>query len=109
MIEHQIHEIADRIHQADAVLVGAGSGLSSAAGYNHYHNDEMFQKNFGDFEDAYGIQNLFQGFYYLYSKSVVARCSFMFLSIKTLFTAASGKTSGRTIRILYGSFITKSC
>ena len=68
MMESQIHEIADLIHQADAVLVGAGSGLSSAAGYNHYHHDEMFQENFGDFEDAYGIQNLFQGFYYLYSK-----------------------------------------
>lgn len=29
--------VAELIRQADAVLVGAGSGLSSAAGYNHYH------------------------------------------------------------------------
>lgn len=28
--------VAELIRQADAVLVGAGSGLSSAAGYNHY-------------------------------------------------------------------------
>ncbi len=68
MSKNPIQTIADLIRQADAVLVGAGSGLSSAAGYNHYHNDQNFQTHFGDFEDAYGIQNLFQGFYYLYSK-----------------------------------------
>lgn len=68
MTGNQIQTVVGLIHQADAVLVGAGSGLSSAAGYNHYHNDRNFQTHFGDFEDAYGIQNLFQGFYYLYSK-----------------------------------------
>ena len=68
MNENPICTIADLIRQADAVLVGAGSGLSSAAGYNHYHNDQNYQTHFGDFEDTYGIQNLFQGLYYLYSK-----------------------------------------
>ena len=32
-----IKNVAELIRQADAVLVGAGSGMSSAAGYNHYH------------------------------------------------------------------------
>lgn len=59
---------AELIRNVDAVLVGAGSGLSSAAGYNHYHHNTVFQKNFHDFEEAYGIQSLFQGFYYIYSK-----------------------------------------
>lgn len=68
MNESPNQTVADLIQRADAVLVGAGSGLSSAAGYNHYHNNQNFQTHFGDFEDAYGIQNLFQGFYYLYSK-----------------------------------------
>lgn len=68
MNENPICTVVDLIRQADAVLVGAGSGLSSAAGYNHYHNDQNFQMHFSDFEDAYSIQNLFQGFYYLYSK-----------------------------------------
>ena len=44
--------------RADAVLVGAGSGMSSAAGYNHYHCNEMFKKYFKDFEQTYGIRNL---------------------------------------------------
>lgn len=60
--------VAELIRQADAVLVGAGSGLSSAAGYNHYHRNAMFEAHFHDFEETYGIQSLFQGFYYVYSK-----------------------------------------
>lgn len=63
-----IRLIAELIQQADAVLVGVGSGLSSAAGYNHYHNNAVFQTHFHDFQETYGIQNLFQGFYYIYSK-----------------------------------------
>lgn len=68
MTENQIQTVADLMRQAEAILVGAGSGLSSAAGYNHYHHNQIFQTHFGDFENAYGIQNVFQGFYYLYSK-----------------------------------------
>lgn len=32
-----LQELAERIDQADAVVIGGGSGLSSAAGYDHYH------------------------------------------------------------------------
>ena len=35
--EEQVSFLAEKIRQADAVLIGGGSGLSSAAGYNHYH------------------------------------------------------------------------
>lgn len=68
MSEESIRTIAELIRHADAVLVGAGSGLSSAAGYNHYHRNAVFEANFHDFEEAYGIQSLFHGFYYIYSK-----------------------------------------
>lgn len=61
----QMHKL---LRQSDAVLVGAGSGMSSAAGYSHYHGNEIFETQFHDFEEAYGIRNLFQGFYYVYSK-----------------------------------------
>ena len=68
MSEESIRTTAELIRHADAVLVGAGSGLSSAAGYNHYHRNAVFEANFHDFEEAYGIQSLFHGFYYIYSK-----------------------------------------
>ena len=62
MNQDKIKNVAELIRQADAVLVGAGSGLSSAAGYNHYHYNEIFKKYFKDFEQTYGIRNLFQEF-----------------------------------------------
>ena len=68
MNQDKVKIVAELIQQADAVIVGAGSGMSSAAGYNHYHYNEMFKKHFNDFEQTYGIRNLFQGFYYVYSK-----------------------------------------
>ena len=68
MSEESIRTTAELIRHADAVLVGAGSGLSSAAGYNQYHRNAVFEANFHDFEEAYGIQSLFHGFYYIYSK-----------------------------------------
>ena len=68
MKEEYVERLTALIKQADAVLVGAGSGLSSAAGYNHYHHNAVFETHFHDFEEVYGIKNLFQGFYYVYSK-----------------------------------------
>lgn len=66
-LREQVKYAAEKIQRADAVLIGGGSGLSSAAGYNHYHHNDIFTQYFKDFEDTYGIQNLFQGFYYVYS------------------------------------------
>ena len=61
MRAESIRTTTELLRQADAVLVGAGSGLSSAAGYNHYHHNTVFEENFHDFEKAYGIQVFFRG------------------------------------------------
>ena len=37
MTEQILDHLAEKIEIADAILIGAGSGLSSAAGYDHYH------------------------------------------------------------------------
>ena len=39
-----LQELAERIDQADAVVIGGGSGLSSAAGYDHYHSGNLLPK-----------------------------------------------------------------
>lgn len=65
--EEKLPEIQGLLDEADAILVGVGSGMSSAAGYNHYHYNEVFREYFSDFEEAYGIRNMFRGFYYVYS------------------------------------------
>lgn len=46
--------------QADAVLVGAGSGLSSAAGYNHYHWTPAIESYLQEFKNTTNLHHLLQ-------------------------------------------------
>ena len=62
--QNNIDIILQKIEEADAVVVGGASGMSAAAGYNWYVDDENFQKYFGAFAKEYGIENIFGGFYY---------------------------------------------
>ncbi len=59
--------LAGQITQADAIVVGAGSGLSSAAGYNHYHWTPAMDEYLEDFRNYYGFSSPFAGFYHCYS------------------------------------------
>ena len=43
--------------RADAVVIGAGSGLSAAAGFTY--NGDRFLKYFGDFAKKYGISDMY--------------------------------------------------
>lgn len=66
----KIEIFCDKLNTADAILVGAASGMSSAAGFRHYYeHDEGFVKLFSDFEKKYGYKNSFDGFYYPYRKT----------------------------------------
>lgn len=57
-----VDRIADAISGADAVLVGAGAGLSTAAGFSYA--GKRFDDNFADFRDAYGITDMYSGGFY---------------------------------------------
>lgn len=50
--EESIRESAALLDQADAVLIGAGAGLSAAAGLAY--GGRRFEDNFGEFIDRYG-------------------------------------------------------
>ena len=62
-----IEQLAEQIRLADAIVIGAGSGLSSAAGYNHYHWTDAMEGFLQDFKACYGFSSPFAGFYYCYS------------------------------------------
>lgn len=53
---------AEKIAGADAILVGLGAGMSTAAGFSY--DGERFEKNFGDFAEKYGIQDMYTGGFY---------------------------------------------
>ena len=59
--------LKEKINEADGVLIGAASGMSAAAGYNHYYErSQEFVRWFSDFEKKYGYHNSFGGFYHPY-------------------------------------------
>ena len=51
-----------KIADADAVLIGAGAGLSTAAGFTY--DGERFQKYFSDFIEKYHFRDMYSGGFY---------------------------------------------
>lgn len=49
----KIKKLKNEIVQADAVMIGAGSGLSTSAGFTY--SGERFRKYFGDFAENMGF------------------------------------------------------
>ena len=60
----KIERLRAELNQADAVVIGAGSGLSAAAGFTY--NGDRFLKYFGDFAKKYGISDMYSGGFYPY-------------------------------------------
>lgn len=52
-------------NQADAIVIGAGAGLSAAAGFTY--SGERFPRYFGDFAAIYHFRDMYAGGFYPYS------------------------------------------
>lgn len=59
-----IHKLRDAIKQADAVIIGAGAGLSTSAGF--VYTGERFDRYFRDFADKYHFSDMYSGGFYPY-------------------------------------------
>ena len=89
--EEQVRILVEHIQEADAIVVGAASGMSAAAGFRHYYeHDKDFVENLGDFEKKYGFHNSFDGFYYQY-RSSEERWAFMAKNLCMILDAPIGK------------------
>lgn len=60
----KIEKLKEEIEKADAIVIGAGAGLSTAAGLAY--GGERFEKNFADFKEKYGITDMYSGGFYPY-------------------------------------------
>lgn len=58
----QIEKLQAALEQADAVVIGAGAGLSTAAGF--VYGGERFKRYFSDFEAKYGFHDMYSGGFY---------------------------------------------
>ena len=58
----EIERLKNEIQTADAIVIGAGAGLSTAAGFTY--SGERLQKYFADFVEKYGFQDMYSGGFY---------------------------------------------
>ena len=57
-----IKRLNDAFYTAEAVVIGAGAGLSTAAGFTY--SGGRFKKYFADFIDKYGFSDMYSGGFY---------------------------------------------
>ncbi|MBR3227861.1 MAG: hypothetical protein IKF68_04885 [Erysipelotrichaceae bacterium] len=58
-----IDKLKKALNDADAIVLGAGAGLSTAAGYTYA--GERFEKYFSDFADRYHFSDMYSGGFYV--------------------------------------------
>lgn len=61
----EIERLERALAQADSVVIGAGAGLSTSAGF--VYTGRRFEKYFGDFAAKYGFRDMYSGGFYPYS------------------------------------------
>ena len=60
--EENILRLKDELGRADAIVIGAGAGLSTAAGFTY--SGERFDRYFFDFKERFGIRDMYSGGFY---------------------------------------------
>ena len=60
--EENISRLSKAIDDSDAIVIGAGAGLSTSAGFTY--DGERFERYFADFSKEYGITDMYSGSFY---------------------------------------------
>ena len=58
----KFERLKTELNSADSIIIGAGAGLSTAAGFTYC--GELFEKYFSDFIAKYGFRNMYEGGFY---------------------------------------------
>lgn len=61
----RLNQAKKAIDEADYIIIGAGAGLSTAAGVEY--TGQRFKDNFQDFIDKYGVQDMYSATFYPYA------------------------------------------
>ena len=61
----EIERLQLEMNTADAIVIGAGAGLSTSAGF--IYSGDRFQKYFSDFAEKYGFEDMYSGGFYPFS------------------------------------------
>ncbi len=60
----KIDQLKNLLHEENAVVIGAGAGLSASAGFEY--TGERFNKYFSDYKAKYGFNDMYYGGFYPY-------------------------------------------
>ncbi len=60
----EIERLKEELETAEAVVIGAGAGLSASAGV--VYTGERFRQHFSDFEEKYGFHDMYTGGFFPY-------------------------------------------
>ena len=61
----QIQKLSNALHRSEAIIIGAGAGLSTSAGF--VYTGERFRRYFSDFAEKYGFSDMYSGGFYPFS------------------------------------------
>ena len=61
----QIEKLKKEFEAAETIVIGAGAGLSTSAGF--VYDGERFRQYFSDFEEKYGFHDMYSGGFYPYN------------------------------------------
>ena len=64
MPSFDLARLREALASADALVIGAGAGLSAAAGFSY--SGERFERYFSDFGEKYGFRDMYAGGFYPY-------------------------------------------
>ena len=64
-LERSAERLLELLDAADAIVIGAGAGLSTSAGFTY--SGARFERWFADFEETYGFHDMYSGGFYPYA------------------------------------------
>ena len=92
VVEDQLEQILQWIDEAEAIVIGGASGLSTACGFDYYTpNSPFFQQYFADFGKIYRESSCWRLFYHHY-RSDEERWAYMARSGHVMLSLPVGQT-----------------
>ena len=96
----ELDRLKAALSRADAVVVGAGSGLSTPAGLTY--SGPRFTRHFRDFQERYGIQDMYSGGFYPFQSPEECWAWWSRQILINRYERASGRAYGQLLELVKG-------